>query len=174
MWIFTVRVLLQNLLVCPPHHLSFCVNVCMHACVCVCVLKKKRKPLALCPWTRHFTPIVSVHPAVQVGTWRKLGRTKREKNHTAGLSTIGSRWDVLMPTPGGAPVGRSSWCPGSAQLSHGCPCALAHCAKWCSHPGETSAGGHYLTVDLSFVLCVWVRAWVRACVCACVCVCKRL
>ena len=71
-----------------------------------------------------------------------------------------------MPTPGGASVGCSSWCPGPAQLSYGCPCVPAHCAKWRSPPGETSAGGHYpQQVDLSFVLCVCV------CVCGCVCVC---
>ena len=49
--------------------------------------------------------IASVHPAVQMGAWRKLEEANGADYMLAGLRTIWSGWDTLMPTPGGVPVG---------------------------------------------------------------------
>ena len=54
---------------------------------------KKEKATALCPWTKHFTSIVSVHPAVQVGIWITLGKVKAAVQRWQGLRGP----ELLMP-----------------------------------------------------------------------------
>ena len=100
-----------------------CVRACVRACVRVCggavawwlgrrIWNRKvpssspgqeqnkkikiyiKKATALCPWTRHFTPIVSVHTAVQVGTWLTLGKVKAAVQRWQGLHGPELLWDT--------------------------------------------------------------------------------
>ena len=63
--------------------------------------EQKKKATALCPWTRHFTPIISVHPAVQVGTWLTLGKVKAAVQRWQGLCGL----ELLWVTPDALPRG---------------------------------------------------------------------
>ena len=92
--------------------------------------------------------VASVHPAVQVGTWRKLGG--KGGNPVGGVQ---HRWLQvgfpspafaglgLMPTPGDAPVSCSSQSSGPAWVEAWLPDAQASVAKWRSLTWRTPAGG---------------------------------
>ena len=92
--------------------------------------------------------VASVHPAVQVGTWRKP--RAKVAIRLVGFSIVGFRWDSqvrhlpdegLMPTPGGAPVSCSSQSSGPAWVEVWLSDAQARVAKWHSLTWCTSAGG---------------------------------
>ena len=92
--------------------------------------------------------VASVHPAVQVGTWRKMGG--KGGNPVGGVQ---HRWlqvgfpsaafvsPGLMPTPDDAPVGCSSQSSGPAWVEAWLPNAQAHSAKVALASWRTSAGG---------------------------------
>ena len=92
--------------------------------------------------------VASVHPAVQVGTWRKLGGKGSNP-----VGRVQHRWLQvgfpspafaglgLMPPPGDAPVGCSSQSSGPDWVEIWLPDAQASVAKWRSLTWRTSAGG---------------------------------